>query len=113
MELAWLAGLIEGEGTLRLRASRHGHPYPAVQVGMTDEDVIRRALAVSGVGHVTGPYTWGRRKPLWLWQVNRQADAAALIMTLYGFFGRRRQEQARAVLGAWRQEPLRYNLARR
>ena len=38
-EIAWLAGLLEGEGCFRLSNGR----YPSIWLGMTDEDVVRKA----------------------------------------------------------------------
>jgi hypothetical protein len=45
-DIAWLAGIIEGEGTF----GRKGHPAGQVRVQMTDEDVIDRLHSLTGVG---------------------------------------------------------------
>jgi len=50
-DLAWLAGLLEGEGSfLTARDSRTGreYRYPRISVGMTDRDVIERAAWLLG-----------------------------------------------------------------
>lgn len=44
MDLVWLAGLLEGEGTFDL----HRGKYPRIRVGMTDRDVVGRAATLMG-----------------------------------------------------------------
>jgi hypothetical protein len=50
-ELGWIVGLFEGEGCV-YRRNRANAPHPVVEIAMTDEDVVRRAHEVAGVGHV-------------------------------------------------------------
>ena len=68
--LAWVAGLLEGEGAFVLawhKSSAGPYPEVRVQCNMTDEDVIRKLHASTGVGAVRGPYNqWGAgTKPVW------------------------------------------------
>lgn len=101
-ELAWAAGIIEGEGTLHATGRRN----VVVAVVMTDEDVLRRLREVLGVGSITGPYL--RRegtKPQWHWTVSCARHVAAVVMTLYPLLHERRREQARAVLEVWHTMP--------
>lgn len=50
-ELAWVAGLIEGEGTF-FCTKRRERRYPVIAVGMTDEDVIQKLYLLVGVGDI-------------------------------------------------------------
>lgn len=102
--LAWLAGLLEGEGSFVLtnnpRCRDVGRPY--VTVDMTDEDVIRKCCAIAGMGHVYGPYRrQAPRKEIWSWKVTQQLHAYALMVAIYQWMGERRQASIREVLTVW------------
>jgi hypothetical protein len=106
-KLMWVVGVLEGEGHFginRRKAGCGGRKKEYVQLriecNMTDEDVIRKLHAWSGVGTVGGPYTartQSNRKPYWRFFVNRKADAEALMRVLYPHLGSRRQGQIRAA----------------
>lgn len=98
MDLAWLAGLFEGEGYIGLRRSYQ----PVLQLDMTDQDVIDRVLVVAGVGYLRPPKMLPSGKTCYRWSVTSSKDAAALLMTLYPLLGVRRQAAGRAALLAWR-----------
>jgi hypothetical protein len=65
VEAAWLAGLLEGEGTFGWAPRIDADPrYPIVRLAMSDEDVVRRAAALMGAGvvHRRGR---GHHKDVW------------------------------------------------
>ena len=103
-ELSWLAGLMEGEGSFQWkRNNRRGTQYPVVQLTMTDEDVVKRARQIAGVGTLHGPYDNGPgRKPRYMWCVQKKVDSVGLMMTLYPMMGLRRQARIREILLEWR-----------
>lgn len=108
-DLAWLAGLIEGEGSFSHHVTRRIRQYHDlnIKVTMADEDVIRRCLAVSGLGTVRGPYqnrnpAW---KPRWIWEVTRRDDAVALMTALRPLMSIRRQVQIDACLAIHEEYP--------
>ena len=90
IDIAWLAGLLEGEGCfLVIRGS-----YPAISLGMTDEDIIVRASIMLGtkVSHSGNMYTTqvsGLRAIPWM-------------MTLYTFLGKRRREKVAKIIRLWK-----------
>lgn len=102
LQLSWLAGLVEGEGSITLRRGKE----PCVELVMVDEDVVRRAQAVAGVGVVYGGRVLPSGKRAWRWAVRKVEHAAGIIMTLYPLLGERRQARAREVLDAWKRAPL-------
>ena len=72
-EIAWAAGLFEGEGCITGVNGRF-----TVKVNNTDEWVILRLAEIMGFGFVYGPYhnseTDGhRRKPFWVWTAFEEA----------------------------------------
>lgn len=87
-ELAWLAGIIEGEGCIYF-VNRRGW-RGGIRVHMTDEDVVRRCLAVTGLGFIYAGTTPAGR-PAWHWNVTRRDDCARLLLALYPLMGKRRQ----------------------
>lgn len=98
MELAWLVGLFEGEGCIGL--SRLGRP--SLIISMTDEDVIRRACSVAGVGNVRKrPTPTKSGKFMWTWLVGRCDEAAALLERMLPLLGERRAARAREALVAY------------
>jgi len=102
MELHWLAGLLEGEGSFL-----HGPPSkpncPRITVQMTDLDVIQRCSTLMGV-----PYKNARndkRNPKWkrAWALQLgNYRAVALMQRLHPLMGARRQAQIDRALVDYR-----------
>lgn len=99
-DLAWMAGIIEGEGCFVLEKNRRVPCSKTIRirVQMCDEDVIRRLLLVSKLGSVNGPCRspsfkdhWKSR---WVWAVCQKAQAAALLLRLLPWLGERRAAKA-------------------
>lgn len=105
-DVAWLAGLFEGEGCIwhTTRQSSGGETlhYYMLKMNMTDEDVVRRAAAITGCLDVYGP----RRsktpttKPFWTWEVRKRADVTRLLTLMRPYMGQRRGALADKAL-AW------------
>jgi hypothetical protein len=80
-EIAWAAGLFEGEGCISTTTYRL-----QVALVMTDEDMVRRFDAIVERGKVYGPYhppSHGpRRKQFWRWAAYEDAahDVIDLLM---------------------------------
>lgn len=101
-QLGWVAGIVEGEGSITVHDGRryngNTYVYPLICVAMADEDVIRRLREWTGVGRVSGPHLPPCRanaghKPQWQWNVNKIAAVNALTDALLPLLGERRQEQ--------------------
>lgn len=111
LNIAWLAGLFEGEGCAWLRESaKTGKRNRFVlQIAMTDEDIVRRAHAIAGVGsvHERTRLTKGGKR-VWTWSVTNAEHAAGLAMTIYTFLGSRRQARIRELLAAWKVAPIKH-----
>lgn len=108
-DLCWLAGLLEGEGCFHVRTQSpikagktYGpYVYPSITLLMTDEDVVRRAHQVAGVGNVIGPNQKSPdRKPYWTWNVTRSSDAKVLMRLLLPLMGYRRAKRIREIIGS-------------
>jgi hypothetical protein len=99
-ELAWVAGIVEGEGTIRRAQGPRGRARWFVAVQMTDADVVRRLANVTGLGRVYGPYAprAAQTKSVWAWHVSAREDVYCLLDSLYGWLGERRRGRAEEAL---------------
>lgn len=91
LDLGWLAGVIEGEGSISLRSGARNSRWVVVRVAMTDRDVIERLRAVTGFGKIT---TVSPRNPAHLdqyqWAVGSRAECQALLTAIRPQMGVRR-----------------------
>ena len=57
-EIAWAAGLFEGEGSIGFRGGSRGYVYAYLnlQLRSTDQDVVYRFHQIISEGNVNGPY---------------------------------------------------------
>lgn len=93
-EIAWAAGLYEGEGTVGLTSS-------GIQVAlkMCDEDVVRRWGQAVGFGKFYGPHQYkGCKKPQCEWRVCTGDQVVALLEAFRPWLGKRRIEQLEKMI---------------
>lgn len=98
--ISWFAGLFEGEGCTSINRGTGKSPRMILSITMTDEDVIRKAHNVIGLGNVTGPHGPYRpnEKATWSWRVSRFEECQAIAAALYPFLCSRRQSKILEVL---------------
>jgi hypothetical protein len=98
-ELAWAAGLFEGEGSIIHYSTPSGKKSRMLQLETTDADVLQRFHAIVGVGQIRGPrIREAGRKPIWLWQCSKGLDYLPLLNTLMPWLGERRRAKAEQLL---------------
>ena len=109
LDIAWVAGLVEGEGTFvrrseeaRRRSPARGGKNIALAVRMTDADIVARLAQLWGV-HLNGPYRSriAHHKPAYSCRLAGDR-AIAWMMTLYPFLGVRRRAKVRDLVELWR-----------
>jgi hypothetical protein len=90
MDIAWMAGIIEGEGCIHVISRGDG---VQVKVTMTDLDIIQRLHETSGIGLVRFASMKGRErhKPQFSWIVQRSRDVARLLCAIAPVLGERRR----------------------
>jgi hypothetical protein len=107
LEIAWAAGLFEGEGTFTVhKSSRTGQngpgkvsTRPRAALATTDEDVAVRFYRAVELGKLTGPYTNGPgRKPYWVWALANNGEFPVFLALVEPWLGQRRRVRAQEVL---------------
>lgn len=103
-ELAWLAGILEGEGSFMMsRNVVNGkvYFYPRIVVGMTDKDIIDRVSKLFGTSTYKIPVVNGR-KQAWRAQVSG-AKSVQIMESLLIYMGDRRSNKINEILDLYRQ----------
>jgi hypothetical protein len=92
MEIAWLAGLFEGEGTIVIRHRK----FVRLVIGMTDRDVIERVDALvpmpNGPRRKTGEKA--HYKDQFIWYAQRAPIVESLLNAMLPWLGDRRRARA-------------------
>lgn len=102
-EIAWLAGLLEGEGHFRMDA-RGGYAYPSVELNMADLDIVERATQIMhdiGHGQAQLKQRTARQPPgrLTQWRIVVNGVAAELVMlAILPYMGERRSQRIKEIL---------------
>ncbi len=98
IKLAWVAGLLEGEGSFMVKGDKHRSV--GVKCNMTDEDTIVRLAEWTGLGKTNGPYLekYRKRKPVWVWNLSARADVYRLCQAILPLMGLRRSVRIREVI---------------
>lgn len=109
VEIAYLAGLFEGEGTVHKPSGRGSSPRLLIR--MTDPGPLRRVLSIAG-GKLYGPYPARnpRWAPSWQWQLNTWDEVLPLMKLLRPWLAARRQGQFDAILAYLPPERPRHRL---
>lgn len=98
-DIAWAAGVIEGEGWIGTPKKRF---IPTVQVIMTDADVVGRLYGIFAVGLVRYKASReDRHTDTWRWTVTKRADTLSVCAAVRPYMGKRRTEQIDALLAQY------------
>lgn len=98
-ELAWLAGILEGEGAFMM----HGGTS-SISLQSTDKDIVEKAAAILGTklqGDSWKPKGKASYKAVWTCRVYG-TTAIGWMMTLFILMGERRRAKIREIIFKWR-----------
>ncbi len=99
-DIAWAAGLFEGEGSISLHT---GGLRPVLALRMSDKDVVECFSAIVNGAlafdrPVSGPWLpkAGARgkKPLWTWHARNVCEVQQVLRLFWSYLGDRRREQS-------------------
>lgn len=105
-EIAWAAGLFEGEGCI----STYQSDSTQLTLVSTDYDVIDRFARIVGVGTVSGPFYPNNNpewKPVKKWLCSHQYEVRELLDRLLPFLCGRRAARAQGALDLFHSRPRR------
>jgi len=91
-EIAWAAGLFDGEGTIQVRPNGVW-----LQMSMVDRDLVERFHRVAGAGGVCTSQRPGSKR-LYIWHLGKRAEVQRLLQELLPWFGERRAAKAQEGL---------------
>jgi hypothetical protein len=106
VDLAWLAGLLEGEGAFMVHhepttETRRARVVIRIAVHMTDRDVVERVREIVGLGTVLRkPPGKRHHKETFRWAISAKAPTLKLMQILRPHMGERRTAQIDACLQA-------------
>lgn len=103
VEVAWLAGLLEGEGCFFNVVKGYA---PRVALAMTDRDVVERASDLMGSPQVFVRRPQNSKHKDQYWCMLTGARAVGVMFTIYPFMGERRRAKIREVIARWKSKPL-------
>ena len=107
--LAWLAGLLEGEGFFGIIKSHNNgriYRYPQIVIQMTDEDVVQRVADVFGTKLYRNKKVYGTGSKLLCFKAVCSGQRAATWMAkLRPMMGVRRKLKIDACLTEWSSRP--------
>ena len=101
LELHWLAGLLEGEGCFTVyKPEKNNYPVCAIQIAMTDKDVMDRVHKLIG-GHYSPYQATCKGKPTktaYKIHLTNRREIAKLGAKLLPLMGERRAEALEKVI---------------
>lgn len=98
-EIAWAAGLFEGEGSWGVYGQTRGTVMATAALGMTDRDVVEKFHRIVGVGAVHVRTTErANHKTMHVWTVGKAESVRGLVEMFRPWLGSRRLERADEVL---------------
>jgi hypothetical protein len=100
IHIAWATGVFEGEGCIA-----YNRGTPELHVDMTDEDILRRVMAIFG-GNVTGPYARGKNKPIYSWRLSGIKPVQEILDLMWPLLGERRRARAEEMLAQYHAAPV-------
>lgn len=100
LDVAWAAGLFEGEGSCFLSLKPKNLAYARMSLSMQDEPIVRKFYEVVGVGRFRGPQPnrWGTAFR-WTWYATRWIEVVTVVDLLAPYLGERRLLQMLNSLG--------------
>lgn len=103
-DIAWAAGLLEGEGTFRYQYKQGTYAAFNIAMGSRDKDVIDRMLALvpGSRGHVTDL----NGTPFYHWVLGRADCVIPFLNTIYPYMGTRRRNAIAEAIWDWWNTPV-------
>lgn len=101
-DLAWAAGLFEGEGCFTLKSGR-----PCCELTSTDKDVVMKFRDIVSIGSIRfiDKSMKENRKDAWAWNTSGYPSSQYIIALFWTFLGKRRRKRAEEILAKGKEIP--------
>lgn len=99
--IAWLAGLLEGDGCFQIKNGKAR--LPRITVAMLDKDIVEE-VAIFLKSTITEYPTPKGDKIMYKTTMSKRSVLEPLLLQLYPYLGKRRQEQVREMIAHYTQE---------
>lgn len=118
IECAWVATLLEGEGSFGLGAQGHRVRTVAIRqlritCAMTDLDTIEKLHRITGIGNIAQESRTDKRRPyaklLYVWHASKRGDVVPVLEAIRPHMGARRRAKIDELLAYAKANPLVYN----
>lgn len=94
-DVAWFAGLFEGEGYISIARGRHVY----VGINMCDLDVLQKVREVTGRGYIKERKVYkDHHRRSYTWKVTRYFEAIELLIAIRPHMGARRKARIAEAL---------------
>lgn len=106
IQLAWAAGLFEGEGNFsqyEYKGVNGSIYYPRAALVSSDKDILERFQEIVGLGNITSKKKNLGKKDMWVWQTGSVEKTQALYAMLWKWLGERRKDRIREIVLCSRQ----------
>ncbi len=90
-ELAWAAGLLEGEGCITVQSPKLNVTVVRIVCVMTDLDVLQKLQRLVPGSKLTGPYSRLNCKDTWMWALYKQTLVKPFLLEIFPWMGQRRK----------------------
>jgi hypothetical protein len=105
LDLAWLAGLLEGEASfglyhVRAAGGKYHSLQPRIALAMTDEDVVRRVGKLTGYNVAEKKMSKSGRQNVWRCDISG-VKAIRWMLKLFPHLGIRRKNKVLCVIAEW------------
>ena len=105
IDAAWIAGIIDGEGTVTLTYNHAGQRFknPQVSVASTSYELLRMLKDMTGVGHISQKKKYQpQHKQSYHWQINTGKQAIDLLRSLLPFLRESKKwKRAKKLVSEW------------
>lgn len=90
-DLAWCAGLFDGEGCICISLSTNGYRL-SVRINMNHESALRRVQQIMGAGTLRAQCLRPPRHQTWTWFIGRRSEVERILATLLPYLVVKREE---------------------
>ena len=112
IELAWAAGLFDGEGNCRRRKKTQGRgrQTPLLSIAQVDTSVLNRLKEAVRVGKIYGPYLQRNRpttKPYWVYATPSFSESMIAVAFIWNLLSPIKKAQIKEALEGLYRTPVR------